>query len=107
VDAGDVAVVTVSREDRLVENEKLFRTANERLRERAEEIVAPGQSIPFLCECIDETCMVRLDLTVEAYEEARADDEHFVIAPGHPRLEGERIVAERDGYVIVSKEDVD
>jgi hypothetical protein len=98
--------VTISREDRLVENEKLFRTANERLRERAEALVRPGQSIPFLCECIDETCMVRLDLTVDEYEETRADDEQFVIAPGHPRLEGERIVAERDGFVIVSKEDV-
>jgi len=101
-----LADVTISREDRLIENEKLFRMANERLRERAENIVEPGQSIPFLCECIDETCMVRLDLTTAEYEETRADDQQFLIAPGHPRLEGERIVEKRDGYYIVSKEDV-
>jgi hypothetical protein len=101
-----VAGVTISREDRLVENEKLFRTANERLRERAEDIVEPGQSIPFLCECIDETCMVRLDLTVDEYAKVRADDEWFVIAPGHPRLEDERIVEKGDRFLIVSKEDV-
>ena len=43
-----------SRQDRFVENERLFRIANEGLRERVEDIVEPDQSIPFLCECIDD-----------------------------------------------------
>ena len=54
--------MATAREDRFVENEKLFRTANEALRERVEDSVGPDQSIPFLCECIDETCMARIDL---------------------------------------------
>ena len=66
----------------------------------------PDQSIPFLCECIDETCMARIDLTPQEYEVARSDDQWFVIAPGHPRLEGERIVEEDDHFLIVTKEDV-
>jgi len=99
--------MTTSRRDRLVENEKLFRRANERLRERAEGIVEPGRSIPFLCECIDEKCMERIDLTLEDYGKVRSDDDHFVIASGHPRLEGEKIVEKEDGFLIVSKEDVD
>ena len=48
--------MATAREDRFVENEKLFRTANE------------DQSIPFLCECIDETCMARIDLTPHEYD---------------------------------------
>jgi hypothetical protein len=36
----------------------------------------------------------------------RSDDEHFVITPGHPRLDGERIVEEEDRFLIVTKEDV-
>ena len=95
-----------SREQRLVENEELFRRANERLRERAESIVEPGQSVPFLCECIDEKCMDRLDLTLEDYERVRSDGEHFVIVPGHPLLDGEKIVEEGNRFLIVSKEDV-
>jgi hypothetical protein len=98
--------VATSREERFIQNEELFRSANERLRERAEVIVAPRQSIPFLCECIDDTCMARIDLTLEDYDRIRSDDEHFVIAPGHPRLEGERVIAERGHFLIVTKEDV-
>lgn len=96
-----------SRERRLVENEKLFRRANERLRERAERMIEPGEFVPFLCECIDEKCMDRIDLTLEDYERVRSDDEHFVIVPGHPRLDREKIVEEEHRFLIVSKEDVD
>lgn len=99
--------MSTARQDRFVENEKLFRSANERLHQRVDDLVAPGQFIPFLCECIDDTCMARIELTSEEYEEARSDDEHFVIAPGHPRLDGERIVEEADRFLIVTKEDVD
>jgi hypothetical protein len=103
---GDEAAIATARVDRFVENEKLFRTANEGLRERVEGSVEPDQSIPFLCECIDETCMARIDLTPQEYEIARSDDQWFVIAPGHPRLDGERIVKEDDRFLIVTKEDV-
>lgn len=99
--------MSTARQDRFVENEKLFRSANERLHQRVDDLVAPGQFIPFLCECIDDTCMARIELTSEEYEEVRSDDEHFVIAPGHPRLDEERIVEEADRFLIVTKEDVD
>jgi hypothetical protein len=92
--------VSTARQDRFVENEKLFRSANERLHQRVDDLVAPGQFIPFLCECIDDTCMARIELTSEEYEEARSDDEHFV-------LDGERIVEDADRFLIVTKEDVD
>jgi hypothetical protein len=98
--------MTTSREDRFIENERLFRSANERLHDRVEDIVEPDQSIPFLCECIDDTCTARIDLKPDEYEKARSEDEWFVIAPGHPRLEGERIVDVDERFVIVSKEDV-
>ena len=98
--------MTTSRQDRFVENERLFRIANEGLRERVEDIVEPDQSIPFLCECIDETCIARIDLTPQEYEIVRSDNQWFVSAPGHPRLDGERIVEEEDRFLIVTKEDV-
>jgi hypothetical protein len=36
----------------------------------------------------------------------RSDDDHFVIAPGHAQLDGERVVEEKDHFFIVTKEDL-
>jgi hypothetical protein len=46
--------------------------------------------------------MALLSVTAEEYERVR-DGGHFVVATGHEDLEIERVVAERDGYVIVEK----
>lgn len=96
--------MATSREDRLVENEKLFRTANEGLRQAVEPVVTPNRLIPFFCECIEETCTTRLELTLEDYKRVRADDDQFVIVPGHPLLNGERILEENGTFLIVTKE---
>ena len=96
-----------SREDRLVENEKIFRAANERLRGRAEAISPSSPSVPFICECIDDGCMQRVELTFDEYDRVRADDEHFFIAPGHPVLDGERVVEDSGDFLVVSKADLD
>jgi hypothetical protein len=91
------------REERMVENEKLFRTANERLRTHVEKTAAPDGRIPFLCECTDDTCMARVELNRAEYTRVRADENHFVIAPAHPMMESERIVAQNERFWIVEK----
>jgi hypothetical protein len=91
-----------SREKRLAENQRAFRIGNERLR-RALETTAGGESIPFLCECMDDTCLARIDLTLEEYEGIRTHENRFVIAHDHPTLPGERIVQDNDSYQIVEK----
>jgi hypothetical protein len=87
----------------MVENEKLFRTANERLQEHVAETAAPEQRIPFLCECTDDTCMARVELNRDEYARVRADERHFLIVPAHPMMESERVVAQKDGVWIVEK----
>ena len=52
--------------------EDVFRDANERIAEKAREVELQ-QSIPFLCECSDKGCFAHLLLTLERYEQARAD----------------------------------
>jgi hypothetical protein len=91
------------REARLADNQALFRMANERLEERVEEY-GSGDSIPFLCECADVTCLGRIDLTLSAYREVRATPSRFVILPGHAMTKGERVVADRTGFQIVEKD---
>jgi hypothetical protein len=93
-----------SRDDRMRENEEVFRTANERLRKQIENDLAPDQAVPFLCECMDEMCMERVDMTLGDYLRVRANDDAFAVAPGHAAPRGEVVVEERDAFHLVRKE---
>jgi hypothetical protein len=91
-----------SEEKRLAETQRAFRIGNERLR-GALEATAKGEPIPFLCECMDDTCLARVDLTLEEYEAVRRHENRFVIVRDHPTLPGERIVEENGFYQVTEK----
>jgi hypothetical protein len=93
-----------SRDDRMRENEELFRTANDRLREQVEDVVPARRPVPFLCECMDELCMERIDLTLRDYRHVRASNDTFAVAPGHAAPDGEVIVEEQGAFHVVRKE---
>ena len=93
----------MERDARLKENQETFRLANERLEAVVGERVAPAERVPFLCECADETCMGRIDLTLVDYHEVRGHKQHFVMLPDHARSPGEEIIARRNGYEITEK----
>ena len=87
----------------MTENQELFRKANERFGQRVEEYSHDGVSAPFLCECADEACLGRVELTLAQYEEIRQQRHRYVILPGHPTIEGERMVDDRGEFQIVEK----
>jgi hypothetical protein len=95
----------VDRNARLEENQETFKLANERLERVVAERLGAADRVPFLCECADETCMGRIDLTLEAYREVRAHKNYFVILVDHPRSPGEEVVAHGDDYDITQKPD--
>jgi hypothetical protein len=95
----------IGREERLTQAQALFRTANERLLERAEDYVEDGASIPFLCECADEACLGRIELTMAQYRGVRAERNRYLILPGHPRIEREHVVEDNGHFQIVEKEE--
>jgi hypothetical protein len=86
------------------ENEELFRTANNRLRKQVEDAVPRGQLIPFLCECVDDLCMKRMEMTMAEYESVRAGEDTFAVAPGHAAPAGESVVQEEAAYHVVRKQ---
>jgi hypothetical protein len=92
-----------TRERRLEHNQDLFRGANERLEDAVGDRVVNEQVIPFLCECPDEMCMDTVAITLSTYEAVRSKRNRFIIVSGHPTSPGERVVTERDGYLIVEK----
>lgn len=93
----------MDRKQRIEENEKLFREVNER--------VAPmhagyqsGPDSEWVCECGDETCFEKIVVALDEYREMRSHGNWFVIKPGHEKLDVERIVRGREGYVVVEKD---
>jgi hypothetical protein len=89
-------------EEKRTENEAVFRTANERLRDRLSGLEANGK-FPFICECSDAHCLATVQLAIPVYEQVRAQGERrFFVLPGH-NGEGERVVGHGDGFDVVEK----
>jgi hypothetical protein len=93
-----------SREERLAENQRIFRAANERLEVSVEARVDGRAPVPFLCECADIECLGRIEMTTGDYDAAHVDRDTYIILPGHPTIDGEEVVEDGlDGYLIVRK----
>jgi hypothetical protein len=93
------------RFERQARNEALFREVNERIAQlgaRAEAWTPEGTD--FLCECGEEGgCGQRVQVPLEVSERVRAQDDRFVVKPGHETPEIERAVEWTDAYVVVDK----
>lgn len=103
-------------DQRMAENEVVFRQFNEKAQARVEEIkrvaIEEGEEalskqydvpLPFICECSDENCDKRIDLKPSRYKEIHLQRNSFVLIPGHEVTEIERVVVTQKDYVIVSK----
>jgi hypothetical protein len=95
----------MDRQARRKENQEVFRSANERLSSVVEERTSSTDRVPFLCECADEECMGRVELTLDEYRQLRSHERHFVMLHDHARSAGEQVVEERDGYDVTIKPD--
>jgi hypothetical protein len=93
----------VTRDERLAQNEVLFRQVNERLKDVSERLGTADSGPEFVCECADETCTERIRLSLGEYERLRANPRRFVVIAGHVAPELERVVADRGGYRVVEK----
>jgi hypothetical protein len=95
-----------SREERVAENEVIFRRANEEIEEVAEKLdeSLTVRLIPFLCECADRRCTQIIRLSLTEYEDVRASPRRFAIVSGHEMtLEDEHVIARSDRFTIVEK----
>jgi hypothetical protein len=93
------------RHARAARNQSLYREINERVRtinEAFDSILPLGD---WICECANEGCTERLELTHEEYESLRADGTRFAVLPdqGHVFPEVEDVVERHDRYWVVEK----
>ncbi len=92
------------REERLAENEALFRAANERMAGWEEQHATSGTELYF-CECADPECRAKVPLRKSDYERIRADAKQFFVVPGHEILDVETVIERHDdeGWAVVLK----
>lgn len=92
--------------ERIQHNNRVFREANERIREAADRYAHDLGQIPFICECPVEDCVEVVPLTQAEYAGIRADPTHFLTAVGHEEAEVPVgvVVSRNDGYIVVAKE---
>lgn len=95
----------VARKTRRERNEEIFRTGNERLHDVVEGQVSGEGQVPFLCECADEECEGRVEITLSQWEVVASQPNHFIMEPGHLRSEGEKFVGPLGDYEVVRKPD--
>src|SRR5205085_5471012 len=93
----------MSREERLAQNESLFREVNERIEEVARRTALLDVEAGFICECAALSCAERLPITLIDYEQARAEPTWFVVLRGHERPDVEKLVRSLEGCLIVDK----
>jgi hypothetical protein len=84
---------------RSARSQVVFREVNDRIR----EMLDSAGPMEILCECIDTDCTATIILEREEYDRARSDPAHFLVVPGHERLEVERVVHQSDRSLTVEK----
>ena len=102
---GQINGVSEGSAERVAANEATFRDANERIRDRADELDFPDP-VPFLCECGEPGCREIVRLTLVEYERVRRNGgTHFFVLPGHDEIDGEngRVQDRNDRFVVVEK----
>ena len=92
-----------SREERIGLNEAVFRDVNERIQDVATAFDLTSEPLDLICECGDASCVARISLARDEYENLRTDPQLFAVAPGHVAPDVEEVVENRSGYDIVRK----
>jgi hypothetical protein len=100
------------RLERTARNEALIREVNERIEKvdkAAEEAsLAPEEAyFEFLCECGGDgdgaPCEEHVEMTIDEYEEVRAQDDRFAVYPGHEQAALETVIRRTERFFIVDK----
>jgi hypothetical protein len=97
--------VAEDRGSRAARNQSLFREINERVKQLNEGFSMVLPVGEWICECADDTCVERIELSAAEYEAVRSDGKHFLVAPGdqHVFLDVERVTEQNDRYWVVEK----
>ena len=92
-----------AREERLAQNEVLFRTVNESIEQQALRL-GGLDGYEFICECASTRCFERITLSLSEYERVRSAGTTFFLAPHHEVDEVELVIERNPTYWVVQKD---
>ncbi len=89
---------------RVADADATFRSANERMRNTAEQF-GMEERVPFFCECANPSCQEIVQLSIKEYEQVRRSPRQFLNIPGHEAAArgAGAVVADHGRYVVVEK----
>jgi hypothetical protein len=90
------------RDERLAQNEIMFRRVNERIAADEHDTTTPHE-LELVCECSDRECLEALRIDVAEYEWLRSSPRRFAVLPGHEAPAVEDVVERHDRFVVVEK----
>jgi len=96
-------MATAERELRAAQNQMLFRSVNDRIRELGENPHNSVDEADFACECANPECIEPIRMPVSQFAALEEVENRFIVVRGHELPEVEDVVGERDGFLIVSK----
>ena len=91
------------RQKRAAHNQSLFREVNERVKDVNDSFHIFTSLSDWVCECAEDSCTQRIEMSVRDYEHVRAGGARFFVAPEHVWTDVELVVERRDTYWIVEK----
>jgi hypothetical protein len=93
-----------SREERIAQNEAMYRAVNRHIEHVAEETGdGPSDELKLICECGQPSCQAMVTLTIAEYDEIHGQRDRFAVVPGHQDPAIERVVRETPTFVVVDK----
>lgn len=91
------------RQEKAARTQSVFREVNERVGELNGAFGSThGQ---WLCECADEGCSERIEMSTEEYARVRSAGTHFAVVPddGHVLADLERVLERHEQYWVLAK----
>jgi hypothetical protein len=95
--------MATERQERIAENEAMFREANERAKAWEERHRLDSEVELYFCECANPECREKVGLGKAEYERVRSDSRHFAIVPGHELPDVETVIERNEGWAIIQK----
>jgi hypothetical protein len=93
---------TAAPADRLERNQQLFREVNDKLCELWTQLDPPWTGrTTYLCECADPACLDTIELTLDEYENLRAESDLRAVAPGHEQP-GCQVILRTQRFSVIS-----
>lgn len=103
-------------ERRQIENEMIFRRANEKIGDNLDDLNAmhieddnpqlisdDNLLLHFKCECSDEDCNARVPVKLSVYQKIHKNRDAFIIKLKHQVTEIEKVILTEDNYSVVEK----